>query len=117
MTRRPIRQLPAANPGQPVKGDWVVQQIGADPDSPESDHVTAIRRRSIISGEIFEGLLQMNNYTLKLEPCLALTWEISPDKLTYTFHLRHDVTWQDGAPFTAADVKYTYDRIQDPEGR
>jgi len=64
---------------------------------------------------INEGMLQMNNYTLKLEPCLAESWEISPDQLTYTFHLRHGVKWHDGASFTAADVKYTYDKLMDPK--
>ncbi len=60
-------------------------------------------------------MLQMNQYTLKLEPCLAEKWDIAPDQLTYTFHLRHDVKWHDGTPFTADDVKFTYDRIQDPK--
>jgi peptide/nickel transport system substrate-binding protein len=105
---------PPVNPGAPVKGDWVVQQVGADPDV--LNPITSIDSTAmIINGEIFEGMLQMDNFTLKLEPCLALTWEVTPDKLTYTFHLRHDVTWQDGAPFTAADVKYTFDRILDPK--
>lgn len=103
-----------ANPGPPVPGDWVVVQVGADPDvlNPITSTDTTA---AIINGEIFEGLLTMNNYTLKLKPCLATSCDISPDQLTYTFHLRHGVTWQDGAPFTADDVKYTYDRIQDPK--
>jgi peptide/nickel transport system substrate-binding protein len=36
---------------------------------------------------------------------------ISPDGLTLTYHLRHGVRWQDGVPFTSADVKFTYDAI------
>jgi peptide/nickel transport system substrate-binding protein len=44
-------------------------------------------------------------------PDLAESWEVSDDGLTYTFHLREGVTWHDGAPFTSADVKYTYDTI------
>lgn len=98
----------------PVLGDWVVQRIAADIDSLNPvilDSADGAR----ISGNINEGLIQMNNFTLKFEPCLAESWEISPDQLTYTFHLRHDVRWHDGEPFTAADVKYTYDRIQDPK--
>ena len=57
----------------------------------------------------------MNNETLKLEPCLAESWEISPDQLTYTFHLRHGVKWHDGQPFTADDVKFTFDKLMDPK--
>ncbi len=42
---------------------------------------------------------------------LALSWEASPDGRVYTFHLRRDVKWQDGQPFTAADVAWTYEYI------
>jgi peptide/nickel transport system substrate-binding protein len=108
------QQTTITNLGAPVRGDWVVQEEPADLDvlNPiiSTDAIT-----QIINGEIFEGLLQFNNYTLKLEPSLAVSWDVSPDQLTYTFHLRHGVTWQDGAPFTADDVKFTYDRIQDPK--
>ena len=100
--------------GSPVKGDWIVQQIGADPDS-LNPVVLTDSNAQVIASQVFDGLLNMNNYTLKLEASLASSWEISPDQLTYTFHLRHDVTWQDGASFTAADVKYTFDRILDPK--
>ena len=39
--------------------------------------------------------------------------EISPDQLTWTFHLRKGVTFHDGSPFTADDVVYSYRRIID----
>jgi peptide/nickel transport system substrate-binding protein len=42
---------------------------------------------------------------------LATSWEVSPDGRTYTFHLRQGVTWQDGQPFTADDVAFTYNYI------
>ena len=47
-------------------------------------------------------------------PDLAHSWEISKDGKTYTFHLRKDVQFHDGAEFTADDVKATYDRIHKP---
>jgi len=97
----------------PVIGDWVVQRMGSDIDSLNPVTLESADAQTI-SGEINEGMLQMNNYTLKLEPCLATSYEISPDQLTYTFHLRHGVKWTDGQPFTADDVKFTYDRTQDP---
>ncbi len=40
-------------------------------------------------------------------PELAQHWEISPDGLTYTFHLRTDVAWHDDVPFTSADVQFS----------
>jgi peptide/nickel transport system substrate-binding protein len=42
---------------------------------------------------------------------LATSWEVSPDGKTYTFHLRKGVKWQDGVPFTADDVAFTYNYI------
>jgi len=47
-------------------------------------------------------------------PDLAHSWEISKDGKTYTFFLRKDVQFHDGADFTADDVKATYDRISKP---
>jgi len=47
-------------------------------------------------------------------PDLAERWEISPDGKKYTFHLRKGVKFHDGADFTAADVKATYERIVRP---
>jgi len=51
----------------------------------------------------------------KFYPGLAKSWEISDDGLTYTFHLRDDVTFHDGEPFNAAAVKASFERIVDPE--
>lgn len=43
-------------------------------------------------------------------PRLALSWE-RLDELTWRFHLRSDVKFQDGSPLTAADVKFSFDRM------
>ena len=48
-------------------------------------------------------------------PDLAETWEFSDDQRTWTFYLRHDVVWHDGEPFTAVDVKYTFEISADPD--
>ncbi len=44
-------------------------------------------------------------------PCLATSWEISPDGTVYTFHLRKDVLFSDGTPFNAAAVVKNFDAI------
>jgi peptide/nickel transport system substrate-binding protein len=100
---------------RPVQGDWAVQRIDSDIDTLNPLTTEAANGQWLSWNVINEGMLQMNNYTLKLEPCLAESWEISPDQLTYTFHLRHGVKWHDGEPFTADDVKFTYDKIMDPK--
>jgi ABC-type transport system substrate-binding protein len=59
-----------------------------------------------------EGLLDRNLDTFEWEPALAEKWEISKDKLTFTFYLRKGVKWHDGKPFTAEDVKYSFDALR-----
>jgi peptide/nickel transport system substrate-binding protein len=50
-------------------------------------------------------------------PSLAESWDVE-NPTTWVFHLRQDVTWHDGSPFTSADVVYSFDRIQnDPASR
>jgi peptide/nickel transport system substrate-binding protein len=46
-----------------------------------------------------------------IEPELATSWEWSPDNTELKFRLRQDVRWHDGKPFTAADVKCTWDLL------
>ncbi len=60
---------------------------------------------------VFSGLMRLRADGSP-EPDLAERWEVTPDQLTYTFHLRTNVTWHDGAAFDSADVAYTIARIQ-----
>ena len=64
-----------------------------------------------VLGYLFEGLTRTSWLTDEVEPELAERWERSEDGLTWTFHLRRDVTWHDGEPFTAHDVDFTFNRI------
>ena len=64
---------------------------------------------------LFNGLTRFNAETFVPEPMLASKWEISPDGLVWTFHLRNGVKWHDGQPLTADDVKFTMDTIMDPK--
>ncbi|MBM3956639.1 MAG: ABC transporter substrate-binding protein [Gemmatimonadetes bacterium] len=50
-------------------------------------------------------------------PDLALSWELAGDGLTWTFHVRGEALWHDGSPVTAADLKFSLDRIiRPPDG-
>ncbi|MFK5925654.1 MAG: peptide-binding protein [Desulfuromusa sp.] len=69
---------------------------------------------SSINGLIYNGLVRYDK-NLQIEGELAESWDISDDNLTITFHLRKYVTWHDGVPFTAADVKFNYQLYIDPK--
>ena len=60
---------------------------------------------------LFEGLTETSWLTDEVEPALAESWTRSDDGLTWIFHLRRDVTWHDGEPFTAQDVAFTFNDI------
>ncbi|WP_116348763.1 ABC transporter substrate-binding protein [Cupriavidus taiwanensis] len=62
------------------------------------------------SANVFDGLIEYDN-DFKLKPALAQRWDISKDSKTITFHLRPNVKWHDGKPFTSADVKWTLENV------
>ncbi len=66
-----------------------------------------------IAGMVYNGLVKYDK-DLHIVGDLASAWEISRDGLVITFHLRKDVKWHDGRPFTAADVLFTYQATIDP---
>ena len=70
---------------------------------------------SYINGFIYDGLVKADPDTGAPIPSLAEKWDTSADGLTYTFHLRQGVKWQDGQPFTADDAKFTFETIMDPK--
>ena len=60
-------------------------------------------------------LVRLNRVTRDPEPWLAESWHISPDEKTWTLQLRRGVTFSDGAPFTSADVLFSFQAIYDPK--
>lgn len=66
-----------------------------------------------LSKLVYDGLLKYDQNG-QLAPDLAESYEISDDKTTYTFHLRQNVTWHDGTPFSAKDVVFTFNLLSDP---
>jgi peptide/nickel transport system substrate-binding protein len=60
-------------------------------------------------------LVRVNRATQEVEAGVAEKWAISPDNLTYTLTLRDGVTWSDGAPFTSADVLFSFQAMYDPK--
>jgi peptide/nickel transport system substrate-binding protein len=68
---------------------------------------------SLVHSLIYDTLV-VQGPDLQYHPSLATSWTISPDGKTITFKLRKDVKFQDGTPFNAQAVKFTFDRLMDP---
>lgn len=66
-----------------------------------------------INALIFDGLTDHDGND-QVIPRLAKSWDYDDETYTYTFHLEEGVTWHDGEPFTAEDVKFTIEAIMDP---
>ena len=74
---------------------------------------------NVVSSKMVEGLVTYD-FELTPQPHLATGWEISEDGKAITFHLRDDVRWHDGTPFTSADVAFSLMEIiknHHPRGR
>ncbi|MET0742067.1 MAG: ABC transporter substrate-binding protein, partial [Microvirga sp.] len=90
---------------QPVNGGTLVAVIAPEPSvltSVVSNHYSV----NVVSPNIYDGLLSYDE-RMNPVPSLAESWEVAPDNLSITFHLRKNVQWHDGAPFTSKDVRYS----------
>lgn len=96
----------AAKPGGILKFALLRDPTGWDP------HINQGVTTYTFMNNIYETLIR---YSLKgtLEPGLAVRWE-TPDPATYILHLRRNVKFHSGNPFTAEDVKFSLERILDP---
>jgi peptide/nickel transport system substrate-binding protein len=96
------------NPGIPG-GRLVI----AEPGDPKTfNPITAMESSSIdINRFMFAALLGFDSTSQEIEPGLADWWTNSPDGKTWTFHLRKNLRWSDGAPLTADDVVFTFNDV------
>jgi oligopeptide transport system substrate-binding protein len=67
-----------------------------------------------VASALFEGLVTEDPVDLHPVPGVAESWEVSPDQLTYLFHLRPNAHWSNGAPVTALDFVASWRRILTP---
>lgn len=97
-------------PDMPERGNRIlVAAVTTDPGQLN----TAITTNGSVhsaAGLLYDGLVSLDD-DAKPHPALAERWEIEGDGALYRFHLRRDVTWHDGRPFTAADVKFTFEEL------
>ena len=80
-------------------------------------HQTSFGGVYVITAPAYNGLLATSPYdplAAEIIPDLARSWDISDGGSTVNFHLAEGVTWHDGEPFSAEDVKWTIERIKNP---
>jgi len=67
-----------------------------------------------VQSDLFEGLTRTDPHG-KVIPGVAESWDIAPDGLSWTFHLRPDLKWSDGTPLTSDDFVWSLRRAVDPK--
>lgn len=77
-------------------------------------NVTTFSSVGVIMFHVFDTLV-LQDPLGTFYPSLATSWEINDDATEYTFTLRDDVTFHDGTPLNAEAVKFTFDRIVNPD--
>jgi oligopeptide transport system substrate-binding protein len=121
---RPVDPPPVGAPDQP-RGGGVYRRAFSDGFMVLDPGLVKDSFSHEVCRQIFEGLVEFDVET-RVIPALAERWEISPDRLQYTFHLRPDARFHDtvgepprptrngGRSVTAADVAFTFNRLLDP---
>lgn len=85
---------------------------GAEPESLDPAIITGQPEGRVVNA-LFEGLCAYDEHG-KAVPGMAESWEISPDALTYTFHIRPEAKWSDGSPLLASDFVESWRRTLTP---
>lgn len=95
-----------AQEAQQLVVGWPQDVITLDPDRAYEVYATMV-----LNG-MYDQLVKFIGRIDQVSPHLAEKWEISDDAKVYTFHLRTDVKFSSGNPFTAKDVKWTFERLK-----
>lgn len=98
---------PTSHPGRYVEG------VVGHPQRPSPLFARANDVDGDLAALLFSGLTHIEGDGTPL-PDLAERWEVTPDGLTYTFYLRPNLLWHDGAPLDAHDVAFTVAAVQTP---
>lgn len=87
----------------------VLEPPGLDPTAGAASAI-----REVVYANVFEGLTRIDGEG-RVRPALARSWEVSPDGITYTFHLAEGVRFHDGTPFDCAIVRFSFARALAPD--
>jgi peptide/nickel transport system substrate-binding protein len=97
---------PSIATAQPVRGGTLTVGLIAEPAI--LDSCSGAWNSAPFAGNILGSILETDE-NMKFAPGLAESWSVDPVNKTYTFNLRKGVKWHDGKPFTAEDVKFTFE--------
>src|SRR5436309_7678536 len=97
-------------PAHAVTLKWAAQNDILTMDPHSQNHATT----HAIMQYAYEGLTRYSK-DYQIEPCLATSWD-KVSETQYRFHLRKNVKFHDGSPFTADDVVFSFGRIKQPQG-
>ncbi len=105
----------AAKPAAPKSSKDTLTMVGRFNQGTLDPHFAATSQDTLFTRNVYSALIRYKANGIELEPDLATSWEVAPDGLTYTFKLRQGVEWHKGyGPFSAADVKASFERLLDP---
>lgn len=100
----------SAAPGvTPKRGGTLVIAAGSDPGQ-LNPAITTAGGTHFVAGSLYNGLVELDK-DFKPAPDLADSWTVADEAKTYTFKLHPGVKWHDGQPFTAANVKFTFEQV------
>ena len=97
-----------------IREQTLIRGIGHELASLDPHLATQASDYNVISA-LFEGLVAEDPQDLHPVPGVAESWDVSPDGLVYTFHLRADTKWSNGDPLTAADFVASFRRALSPQ--
>ena len=105
--------VPASRPAAlPVRGGALVATLRSEPRT-FNPHAGRDFASTLVVGLTQARLLRVNRATQQIEPWLAESYTCAPDGLSCTLKLRRGVTFSDGAPFTSADVVFSFQAVYD----
>ncbi len=92
---------------------YLYLRLSSDPTTLDPAYIVDVSG-GVIAAKIFDGLVGFDQ-SANIVPDIAESYEISPDGKTYTFHLRQGVRFPNGRELTAADFKYSFERVLSPD--
>lgn len=101
----------AVHTGRVASKDSIVVALTAAPATLDFTTSAGAAIPQALIGNVYEGLVRITEHGT-ITPQLATSWDLSPDRTTYTFHLRHGVHFSNGDEFTADTAKFSIDRVK-----